>query len=193
MLTISVYYIFIILLLLKTLVYITDYKYLILILLTAYIIYYLHENNKVKINVELLNNINKIEHFEEHVDKIYMFLQKNDEVFNYNTTTKKEIYEKINFFINELRMINENHNFRYCELYLEKNYDLFIDLNNLFNSLLIVYPTLSHYNKYTELLNEFNHLLTNVFKFAANKCKKFNLEIYKTYDKDHYKHSFDFF
>lgn len=193
MLTISVYHIFIILLIFKILSSIVDYKYLIIIIIIIVALYYLQDNDKIKLNLEILNNINKVEHFEEHVDNIYNFIELNTYLFDFNLTTKKELLDKLDFYINELRMINNNQEFRYCELYLEKNYDLFIYLNNLFSSILIVYPNLSSYDGFNKLTNEFNHLLTNIFKFSHNKCKKFNLDMYKTYDKNEYKNSFNFF
>jgi len=193
MLTISVYHIFIILLIFKILISIVDYKYLIIIIIIMIALYYLQDNNKIKLNVEILNNINKVEHFEEHVDNIYKFIELNTYLIDFNLTTKKELLDKLDFYINELRMINNNQEFKYCELYLEKNYDLFINLNNLFSSILIVYPHLSSYDGFNKLTNEFNYLLTNIFKFSQNKCKKFNLDMYKTYDKHEYKNSFNFF
>ncbi len=193
MTTISVYHIFLILLIFKILSSIVDYKYLIILFIIIIALYYLQENNKIKLNVEILNNINKVEHFEEHVENIYKFLKLNTNVLDYNLTTKKELLDKLDFFINELRMIDNNQNFKYCELYLEKNYDLFIYLNNLFNGILIVYPNLSSYDGFNDLANEFNYLLTNIFKFSQNKCNKFKLDMYKTYDKNEHKNSFNYF
>ena len=159
---------------------ITNIIILFLIIIMIYHLYIKHY-----ISLELNDPIYK------YKQDIYTFLSSIDHILIYNLDTKKVLYNKIETYINNLIIINDN-KLKYCKLHLDKNYDLYREIINIFSSLIINIPTLENYVFFNNYIKQFNDLLSTIFIHVNSKCPNYKLNDYASFNDYNYTHSFTY-
>lgn len=187
--TIKIVHLFILLLLLKLLANYVDYKFTIIVVIIASIIFHLYSTNYLSFDVPLYNDVsikNKKSLEKDFVDlkKLVIEINSIDKSDGAPNEIKNKLIDAVNTFIDNSSIVFEN-DLKNCDLYIDLMHEQRNNILNIVSAYIINIPSYDNYDFFKEILHKFKATIDIIFNILFDKCAKDfkNKKIPINYDK----------